>query len=193
MADGMLQEQVANMMAEFEAQVANQLRAMPAGIENELVHKELADMAAQMEELRCHALAQQLDQKEAMEDLRNKLRESSKQNQHRQLEEITPKLNQQQDSIWQIQEQLALTEQRRSTLEEQLAVQESSRGGDGAMQTEISEICLEMGVIQGALKTHGAWTESIHQDLQQMCERCHQLPGDIAKLRDATQLALDAK
>merc|ERR1719240_1580262 len=52
---------------------------------------------------------------------------------------------------------------------------------------------LDMGDMQEALKAHDAWMEDVSQSLQEAHERCQQLSGDIAELRDQTQAKLDGK
>merc|ERR1719409_44790 len=64
---------------------------------------------------------------------------------------------------------------------------------EATMTAEISTMRLDIGDIQEALKNHDSWMEDVSQSLQDAHERCHQLAGDIADLRDQTQAKLDGK
>merc|ERR1719498_1208579 len=64
---------------------------------------------------------------------------------------------------------------------------------EATVTAEISTMRLDMGDMQEALKAHDAWMEDVSQSLQEAHERCHNLSGDIAELRDQTQAKLDAK
>merc|ERR1719201_1625930 len=64
---------------------------------------------------------------------------------------------------------------------------------EATVTAEISTMRLDMGDMQEALKAHDAWMEDVSQSLQEAHERCHQLSGDIADLRDQTQAKLDGK
>merc|ERR1719163_733634 len=64
---------------------------------------------------------------------------------------------------------------------------------EATVTAEISTMRLDMGDMQEALKAHDAWMEDVSQSLQEAHERCHQLAGDIADLRDQTQAKLDGK
>merc|ERR1712125_272630 len=64
---------------------------------------------------------------------------------------------------------------------------------EATVTAEISTMRLDMGDMQEALKAHDAWMEDVSQSLPEAHERCHQLSGDIAELREQTQAKLDAK
>merc|ERR1719421_556877 len=64
---------------------------------------------------------------------------------------------------------------------------------EATVTAEISTMRLDMGDMQEALKAHDAWMEDVSQSLQEAHERCHQLSGDVAEVREQTQAKLDTK
>merc|ERR1719408_803861 len=194
--DGQVLRKVASRLTDFEAQVSAQLTTMQQDFERKLSFLQSGSAAVPVDAQRDQSAAELNHGMQALQydlgELKDLLNTTRSDTAHvkrivlaceRDMEDFTAAM----DAV-----NVDLDEMR-ARVDSTHSIITSRQRVEATVTAEISTMRLDMGDMQEALKAHDAWMEDVSQSLQEAHERCHQLAGDIAELRDQTQAKLDGK
>jgi len=194
-SDTQILKKVTSRMTDFEAQVTSQMQVMQQDIEKKLSFMSSQPRAAdgQAPVVGMDSLSHDIDAlKYDVSELKDMLGSAKSDTAHvkrivlaceRDMEDFTAAM----DAV-----NVDLDEMR-ARVDSTHSIITSRQRVEATVTAEISTMRLDMGDMQEALKAHDAWMEDVSQSLQEAHERCQQLSGDIAELRDQTQAKLDGK